>query len=435
MEKINILDVIVSEKRHRKELGNLFELAASLEEHGLIQPIVIDEDNNLIAGGRRLAAAIMLEWDEIEFIRKENLNPVQKEYMQLEENIRRKQLTYKEECRAKERIIEIAIDLGMIEPSQQKAESYSKIPVRKAADMLGESIGKLSEDLQVAEAIKDGLLDGLADDAGRVETLRVMKAAQLKIARKRMAELIEEEKADETIVETMHKIHVICGKMETVQLPFRPSLVITDPPYGVDLKDTLLFGRDRRPGDELFEDHPELIVEMLPIWMASIHATTADNAHIYMFSAIQHYQLIADAAKEMAWHMDPMPLIWKKSTHGTSLNPHCYHARAYEPIYFFIKGEPKHKPLIKSGSNLIEIPGVIKSSHPTEKPVKLYSELFIRSYTPGDKLGDYFAGTGTLGEIAFALGIECVLIEIDSANVDMINIRIANLAAKEQGDE
>jgi ParB family chromosome partitioning protein len=62
---IPIADVRVTE-RHRSDLGDLEGLAASLREIGQLQPIVISSDFQLIAGGRRLAAAKSLGWTEIE---------------------------------------------------------------------------------------------------------------------------------------------------------------------------------------------------------------------------------------------------------------------------------------------------------------------------------------------------------------------------------
>jgi len=43
-------------KRFRKDMGDLEGLKNSISELGLLQPIVIDENNNLIAGYRRLLA-------------------------------------------------------------------------------------------------------------------------------------------------------------------------------------------------------------------------------------------------------------------------------------------------------------------------------------------------------------------------------------------
>lgn len=62
--KIAIDEVIVG-NRHRKDIGDITDLARSINMVGLLHPIVIDKDNNLIAGLRRLESAKMLDWDEI----------------------------------------------------------------------------------------------------------------------------------------------------------------------------------------------------------------------------------------------------------------------------------------------------------------------------------------------------------------------------------
>jgi ParB family chromosome partitioning protein len=51
--------------RHRRDLGDIAGLAASIAEVGLLHPVVIREDGTLIAGERRLRACGSLGWSEI----------------------------------------------------------------------------------------------------------------------------------------------------------------------------------------------------------------------------------------------------------------------------------------------------------------------------------------------------------------------------------
>jgi N6-adenosine-specific RNA methylase IME4/ParB-like chromosome segregation protein Spo0J len=59
------MDVIISEigigKRHRRELGDIKELAASIEAVGLLHPVVLRPDKTLIAGQRRIEAYRLLK--------------------------------------------------------------------------------------------------------------------------------------------------------------------------------------------------------------------------------------------------------------------------------------------------------------------------------------------------------------------------------------
>jgi ParB family chromosome partitioning protein len=52
--------------RHRKDMGDIPALAASIREIGLINPITIDENGHLLAGARRLAACKQLGLETIE---------------------------------------------------------------------------------------------------------------------------------------------------------------------------------------------------------------------------------------------------------------------------------------------------------------------------------------------------------------------------------
>jgi ParB/RepB/Spo0J family partition protein len=52
-------------KRHRKDLGDIRSLARSIQEIGLLHPVVIRPDGVLIAGERRLRAAKLLGWKKV----------------------------------------------------------------------------------------------------------------------------------------------------------------------------------------------------------------------------------------------------------------------------------------------------------------------------------------------------------------------------------
>jgi ParB family chromosome partitioning protein len=53
-------------KRHRRDLGDIDALAASIEDLGLLHPITVDEHGRLLAGARRLAACKRLGLKEVE---------------------------------------------------------------------------------------------------------------------------------------------------------------------------------------------------------------------------------------------------------------------------------------------------------------------------------------------------------------------------------
>ncbi|MCB1325400.1 MAG: ParB N-terminal domain-containing protein [Spirochaetales bacterium] len=63
--RIRVEDIRVR-NRIRRDPGHLADLKDSMNRLGLLQPILIDPQNNLVAGFRRLQSARELGWDTIE---------------------------------------------------------------------------------------------------------------------------------------------------------------------------------------------------------------------------------------------------------------------------------------------------------------------------------------------------------------------------------
>ncbi len=59
------VDSIKMGDRVRKNLGSITDLAVSIDEIGLLHPVVVLADNTLIAGARRLAAVKSLGWKDV----------------------------------------------------------------------------------------------------------------------------------------------------------------------------------------------------------------------------------------------------------------------------------------------------------------------------------------------------------------------------------
>lgn len=87
------LDRIIIRKRVRKNLGDLSSLMESMRKHGLLNPIVINNRNELVAGHRRTEAARRLGWTAIEARIVDNDEDVDLVEMEIEENTQRKNLT------------------------------------------------------------------------------------------------------------------------------------------------------------------------------------------------------------------------------------------------------------------------------------------------------------------------------------------------------
>jgi len=152
---------IVSIKPNRFQPRTVFneekinELAATLAQHGIIQPIVVrqmeddPEKYEIIAGERRWRAALKLGWDKIPAIIN-NLNDNETAAVALIENLQREELTPIEEAVAYENLIaihqltqeELALQLGV-----SQSTIANKIRLLKLPDFVQEAVleRKISE--------------------------------------------------------------------------------------------------------------------------------------------------------------------------------------------------------------------------------------------------------------------------------------------------
>ena len=101
--KISVDDVIVK-KRIRKDDGDIESLAESLKQYGQISPIVINKNNVLIAGGRRLKAAKLLGWRTISAVVLESDTELERLELEVEENVQRRDFNMDEVAEASQKI-------------------------------------------------------------------------------------------------------------------------------------------------------------------------------------------------------------------------------------------------------------------------------------------------------------------------------------------
>jgi hypothetical protein len=138
-------------------LGDLRPLIDSIERHGLLHPIVISEDNQLICGRRRIAAYIQLGRTEIEV----NLISIAKSDFaeaEADENVKRKDFTVeeiaeidlfyreKEEADAKER-----------QKRKPKSDSVcvGNFPRQRSREKIAERVGVSDRTLEKIRTIKE----------------------------------------------------------------------------------------------------------------------------------------------------------------------------------------------------------------------------------------------------------------------------------------
>ncbi|HEQ71948.1 MAG TPA: ParB/RepB/Spo0J family partition protein [Spirochaetia bacterium] len=90
------IDTIIVKKRIRKDLRDLEALMESMRKFGQLSPIIINRNNELLAGERRLTAALKLGWNTIDAVVIDKEDDIDMLEIELEENISRNDLTNEE---------------------------------------------------------------------------------------------------------------------------------------------------------------------------------------------------------------------------------------------------------------------------------------------------------------------------------------------------
>lgn len=124
--KLKISEIKIG-NRIREDMGNLQELAESLRKYSLIHPIVVDDEWNLVTGCRRIEAAKLLGWDEIEVRFAAELTDKEKRAIELEENIRRKDLTSDEQSKKTFELIETVKEIVRTPGSRTPEKSFGVV--------------------------------------------------------------------------------------------------------------------------------------------------------------------------------------------------------------------------------------------------------------------------------------------------------------------
>lgn len=420
---------IATDNRTRKEFGDIDELANSIKEFGVIQNIVLAEGNGqirLVVGERRLRALQRLGITELmhgtHFVwHKDTLKdtPHNKQYfksIEIEENLKRKQLTWQEELTAKQELLELMQSIhGTAKVGKPRVGEASGFGIRTLASMLGESPATTSKDLEVARAIKifPHLKRADTKESARRQLSILGAVAAMTIAGK-------ENKNAQTKSWTLHMgdFRNNADKIKGCSA----DLVYTDLPFGVDLAKMSKHGT----GVLDYSDSKVEIVEALQaITDAAFNVLKPDRYAVFWFGFAFYGQLQL-ALQNAGFTVNPVPVVWYKRTRSTE-NPNTRYANSYDPALVAMKGRPV---FIRPGqANVIEIapvPGTDRLQI-AQQPVELVTKFIKDMVSPGATIVDFMAGSGTTGVAAVKAGCNVVMFEREPSACAVIKARMGAL--------
>jgi len=391
-----LISSIRVDARMRKDLGDINDLAESLKTHNLMHPVVVLEEAEgyrLIAGERRLTAAKRAGWTEVPATVFRDLNDLQVKSMELEENIKRENLSIAEQARGVKELEELKQALhGKPKPGVNKGERGYTSGFGRAdtAKLLKRSVGAVTQDIQIAEALE--FFPDLETLNNKSQILREYKRRKEAIVLTALAKMDAESSGTSDLDSSF--LNVDCLEWMKAQPPGMCDLVIADPPWGIGIEDSYRShegGRQGKHYDDAEEKAKELMLKMVPL----LYRVLRDDRHMYFFFGIQHYQWVMELLLSSGFNVDPVPLVWNK-THFTRPPSGNRWPGQWEAIFFCRKGDRKLE--LKSGGNVIDCPIVLPSEriHISEKPTALYHPMIHASTVENELIFDPCAGSGSV---------------------------------------
>lgn len=158
------IDAITVGERRREDYGDIAGLAASIQKYGLLHPIVVDESGALVAGGRRLQAVKSLGWTDVPVRSLGELTDAERDEIELEENLQRKDLTATERSKTVAKLAETAAHIIKAEQevfvdsakTQGGRPPKNDVPLREVAERIGvpeATIRAAQKHVEIAETI------------------------------------------------------------------------------------------------------------------------------------------------------------------------------------------------------------------------------------------------------------------------------------------
>lgn len=381
LKDVNIKEIKVG-SRYRKDYDINDEFLESIKEKGILQPITLNQNMELQAGGRRYAAAAMLQIKTIPALIRQTSDELDLREVELIENVHRKEMSWHERAELTKKIHHL---------QKEKDPNWN---LEKTAKYLDRSVGGVHSSIELADAIE--VMPELKNVKKEKDVKKLLnkldKDQQIKILREEQKKRIQDlgvSKID--LGDTNFKIQDAFEGLEEYvelrnQLGSEPniSLFIVDPPYGIDLNQTKRTVSAKTEKDHLGkyeeverEKYPEFLDNLTQL----LFKAAAENAWvIFWYGPTWHCEVIS-SLRRAGFSVDDIPAIWVKGDSsspegvGQTNAPEIYLGRAYEPFLIARKG----KPIInKQGrSNVFNFKPVKPSDkyHPTQKPIELSLEI------------------------------------------------------------
>lgn len=351
------------------------QIAASIREFGFLSPILVAEDNTILAGHGRLAAALKLGLKKVPCVKENHLTETQRRAYIIADNKLSLNAGWDNEL--------LAVELSELEGADFNL------------DLLGFDEAELSG---IFDADKD-----VSDDDFDVE--------------KELEEPCFSKTGD---VWMLGKHRIICGDstdsstFEKLLGETKVNLVCTDAPYFVNLENA----SGKIKNDDLSDKEG---YEFLMKVFTNFKNSMAADASIYEFYATMKARVFYDAFEDAGFKV-AAGLIWKKPRAPLMRTDWKFNM---EPIIYGWRKDGKHKWYgDQKQTAVFEFDGIKNSKeegcgHPSSKPVPLIAYLIKQSTQTNSVVLDGFLGSASTLIACEQIGRVCFGVELEPKFIDV----------------
>jgi len=365
------------------------KLVRSINEFGFTNPLLIDENNCIIAGHGRLEAALVVGMIELPCIVLPGLSDAQKAALVIADN-------------------KIALDAG-----------WDKEILLNQFDFLKQ----FDYDLTLTGFDLEELCEIFPDEVPEV----FCGEDDLPLATETRCQVGD--------LWLLGDHRLLCGDstlatdVERLLGGQSPNTMITDPPYGVKYEADW---RAKAKGSKKTEreENSNLKNDDQADWFDAYVLFAGSVAYVWHASSFT--DVVMDGLRRANFDIKQQ-IIWNKNVHALSRSD--YHWK-HEPCWYAVRnsGERNWKGG-RTQMTVWDVPSISnekdKTAHPTQKPVELFIKSITHHTNPGEYVYDPFAGSGTLMVACEKTKRRALMMELDPKYCDIIIQRYENYSGKQ----
>jgi DNA modification methylase len=225
--------------------------------------------------------------------------------------------------------------------------------------------------------------------------------------------------------ETVKKVR--CGPAEQIIKTLPDGFtkhILTDGPFGLDYGKT----KTTTSAHSTYEDSPESYRLRTSIMAPEMYRVMDKDGFLIWFLAHDHFEFTRDLFRSVGFEVDPVPLMWNRSESKCyTQRPDKWFGKGYDIALHCLKGDPqminRSRNRGKNGAgNVFTYKGIEPKDkeHIVERPIELYADLIQCISVEGEKITDFFGGSGKVAAACAGMKREHFTTELDPNHIPLI---------------